>query len=264
MEPYVQTVSTSLVGEGPHWNADKQELYYVDIYGRSVNRYVPATGERTRVGIDEGNVSMVMPVQGQENRYVISVGKTLQLMEWDGRSASPSSLTTMFTVEPDNPGILFNDGKCDTKGRLWAGTASAQPIGSLYRVTNTIQQMESNVGTSNGNRRTVFDFNTSGQSGLPDGMNIDSDDNLWVACWGESQIIQVDPTVGRKINSISLPASKITSIAFGGPNLDVMYVTSTSDGLSDAQKLEQPAAGSLFQITNTGARGQGGGNNFGF
>ncbi|CAL8113459.1 unnamed protein product [Orchesella dallaii] len=297
MEPYVQTVSNSSLSEGPHWNADKQELYYVDITGQFVNRYVPATGERTRARIDQGEVSMVMPVQGQENRYVIGVGKTLQLMEWDGRSTTPTSLTTMFTVEPDNPGISFNDGKCDTKGRLWAGTFSAQPIASLYRVTNTIQQVVSNVGTSNGiawnkantlmyyidtptrkvdvfdfndeegtisNRRTVFDFNTSGESGSPDGMNIDSDDNLWVACWGGSQIIHVDPTVGRKIGSVSLPTSNITSIAFGGPNLDVMYVTSASDGLSDAQKLEQPAAGSLFQITNTGVRGQGGGNNFGF
>ncbi|CAL8113457.1 unnamed protein product [Orchesella dallaii] len=298
MEPYVQTVSNCGLGEGPHWNADKQELYYVDISGQFVNRYVPATGERTRVRIDQERVSMVMPVEGQENRYVISVGRTLQLMEWDGRSTSPTSLTTMFSVEPDNPGNRFNDGKCDTKGRLWAGTMNDnQPIGSLYRVTNTIQQVVSNVGTSNGiawnkantlmyyidtptrkvdvfdfndeegtisNRRTVFDFNTGGESGSPDGMNIDSDDNLWVACWGGSQILHVDPLVSRKIKSISLPTNNITSIAFGGPNLDVMYVTSASDGLSDAQKREQPAAGSLFQITNTGARGQGGGNNFRF
>jgi gluconolactonase len=296
MNPYVQCVPNCGLGEGPHWNADKNELYYVDISGQHVHRYVPGTGEHARVRIAQERVTLVVPVQGQENKYVIGVGRTLQLMDWDGRSATPTSLTTMYTVEPENPGNRWNDGKCDTRGRLWAGTMNDNLFtGNLYRVTNNIQTVIRDVGISNGiawnkantlmyyidtptrkvdvfdfndeqgtisNRRTVYDFNTVGESGSPDGMNIDADDNLWVACWGGSQIIHVDPRTSRKIKAVPLPTNNITSIAFGGPNLDVMYVTSASDGLSDAQKADQPAAGCLFQITNTGARGQGGGNNF--
>jgi len=220
----------------------------------------------------------------------------LQMMDWDGRSTEPTSLTNMFSVEPDRPANRFNDGKCDANGRLWAGTMNDNdPVANLYRVTNTIQQVQTGIGISNGiawnrtntlmyyidtptgkvdvfdfnnsegqisNRRTVYDFSRVGERGSPDGMNIDANGNLWVACWGGTQIIQVDANTGQKMRSIDMPAQNITSIAFGGPNLDVMYVTSASDGLSDVQKAQQPAAGSLFQITNVGARGMSGGNNF--
>lgn len=56
MEPYVQVVPTHMLGESPHWNAAKQELLYVDILAKDVHRYVPSTGEHTRVHIEEGEV----------------------------------------------------------------------------------------------------------------------------------------------------------------------------------------------------------------
>jgi len=296
--PYVQVVPTCDLGEGPHWNAAKQELLYVDITGQNVHRYVPATGEHTQVHINQGEAALVVPVEGEANKYIVGVGRSLLLMEWDGRSTEPTSLTNMFTVEPDQPDNSWNDGKCDSKGRLWAGTMNANnPVANLYRVTDTIQRVQSGIGISNGiswssdnrlmfyqdsatgkvdvfdfdneagaisNRRTIYDFAASGERGSPDGNNIDSDGNLWVACWGGNQVIQINPTTRQKIRAIELPASNITSIAFGGTDLDIMYVTSASDGLSDAQKRQQPAAGSLFQITNTGVKGQGPGNNFKF
>jgi len=59
-----------------------------------------------------------------------------------------------------------------------------------------------------------------------------------------------------------MPTTNITSAAFGGPNLDILYVASASLGLSETDLLAQPAAGALFQITNLGVRGQSGGNKY--
>lgn len=178
MNAYVQTVPTVGLGEGPHWNATKQELLYVDISGQAVHRYVPGTGEHTQVRIDQERVTLVVPVEGQDNKYVVGVGRTLQLMEWDGKTTTPTSLSGMFSVEPNNPGNRFNDGKCDARGRLWAGTMNDNDFSAnFYRVdTNSIQTVQTNVGISNGiawnrdstlmyyidtptNKVDVFDFN---------------------------------------------------------------------------------------------------------
>jgi gluconolactonase len=132
-----------------------------------------------------------------------------------------------------------------------------------YIDTNTrkVDVFDYNNGAGSiSNRRTVYDFNTTGEAGSPDGMTIDASGNLWVGCWGGNQLIHVDTTTGRKARSVPLPTSNITSAAFGGPNLDILYVTSARSGLSETDLLNQPAAGSLFQITNLGVRGQSGGN----
>ena len=151
MNTYVQSIPTCELGEGPHWNASKQELLYVDINGQKVHRYVPATGLHTQVHINEGEVTLIVPVKDEANKYVVGVGRSLQMMEWDGLSSQPSSLTTMFTVEPDRPENRFNDGKCDARGRLWAGTMNDNDrTANLYRVTNTIRNVQTGIGISNG------------------------------------------------------------------------------------------------------------------
>jgi gluconolactonase len=70
-------------------------------------------------------------------------------------------------------------------------------------------------------------------------------------------MIHINPTTQQKIRSIPFPTANITSAAFGGPNLDILYVTSAMSGLSEEILHQQPAAGSLFQVTNLGVRGQG-------
>jgi len=66
-------------------------------------------------------VSLVVPVAGEPNNYVISRGRDLNIIEWDGHSTSPTTMTTILSVEPENPDNKFNDAKVDTLGRLWAG-----------------------------------------------------------------------------------------------------------------------------------------------
>jgi len=63
-------------------------------------------------------VSFVVPVAGEGNSYVISKGRDLNIIEWDGHSTSPTTMTTILSVEPDNPNNKLNDAKVDTLGRL--------------------------------------------------------------------------------------------------------------------------------------------------
>ncbi|XP_021959047.1 regucalcin [Folsomia candida] len=295
--PYVQTVNTNILGEGPHWRASTGDLYYVDIGRNAVHRYNPATGQNTKVNIGGAwGVSLVIPVEGENNRFVISNGHDLQFMVWDGISPEPTSLTTFASVEPEYPQARWNDGKCDSMGRLFAGTSSetGQPTGALYRITQgEVSRMVAGITISNGiawnsantlmyyidtptrrvdvfdydiatgnitNRRPLYDFAAMGENGDPDGMTIDANGNLIVGCWGGSKMIHINPVTGQKIRSVNFPTSNITSGAFAGPNLSTLYVTSANVGLSEIELNSQPAAGSLFQVTNLGVTGQAVGN----
>lgn len=102
-------------------------------------------------------------------------------------------------------------------------------------------------------------------------MTIDADGYLYVATWGGSRILRVDPrynlffanekdnstqiiicSIGKIVQEINFPAEQITSAAFGGPDLDILYVTSAAQERSGPQPLP---AGKLFKVTGLGAKG---------
>lgn len=86
-------------------------------------------------------------------------------------------------------------------------------------------------------------------------MTIDTDDNLWIALYGGGSVIQVNPKTGKILRRIALPAECVTSVAFGGPNLDVLFVTTSRVSLTEAEGAKQPAAGSVFAVVNLGVKG---------
>lgn len=109
------------------------------------------------------------------------------------------------------------------------------------------------------NRRPVYNYFTGGDLGSPDGMTIDANGNLFVASYGAGQVIQIDSSTGRKVRSIPIPTTNVTCPTFGGPNLDILFVTTAKSGLPDNILRTQPTAGALFQVTNLGVRGQSAG-----
>ncbi|XP_054280303.1 regucalcin-like [Macrosteles quadrilineatus] len=102
-------------------------------------------------------------------------------------------------------------------------------------------------------RRTVFSLGAV--TGNPDGMTIDADGNLWIACWGGSQIIRVDPKTGALLRMIKIPVTRVTSVTWGGPMLDTLYVTTMRLGLSDSQLVDEPHAGAVWEVRNLKAIG---------
>jgi sugar lactone lactonase YvrE len=306
----VEPVKKVYLGEGPHWDAKNQQLYFVDILDKAIHRYVPSTGQDFKVVIEEkgeghDSVSLVVPVENQPNKFVIGLGRSLRSIEWDGVSSKIDSMKTLHVVDDGNLGGRFNDGKCDSSGRLWAGTMGYEPVpGDLDEKKGLLYKLDSNgqltkhvdkIDIANGlawspdnsifyyidtftyrvdafdydasagtisNRRPAFDLKANNITGVPDGMCIDATGNLWVCVFAGQRILHVDPKVGKMIDYIEFPAVNITSCAFGGPNLDILYATSAKHGRTPEQLAVEPEAGSLFSIKNTGAKGLSAGVSF--
>lgn len=128
-----------------------------------------------------------------------------------------------------------------------------------YIDTPTLSVTEYDYNKESGvisNPKIVFDLTKHESiSGFPDGMTIDKDDNLWVALLDGGVVIKIHPTTGDLLQIIALPAKRITSVTWGGPHLDILFVTTSQHGLSPAEKIREPAAGSLFAITNLNTNG---------
>ncbi|XP_069695219.1 regucalcin-like [Periplaneta americana] len=293
-----------ILGEGPHWDQEAAVLYFVDLHGSTLNKYDPATGKHTSTKkFDERCVGFSIPIQGQENKFAVGVGRDLAIITWNGENGGPQNIETILTIEtdPDQSGNRFNDAKADPNGRLWAGSMGAmikpgefeRECGSLYSISkerNVVTHV-TKVGISNGlawskdlkhffyidshitkvfkfdydaatgsisNRRSLFDFETHGISGFPDGMTIDSADNLWVACFSGGQVICINSKSGHLIRRVNIPAPNVTSLAFGGPELDELYVTTASKNMTQEQLKKYPSAGALFKVTGLGVKGMPG------
>ncbi|XP_069695228.1 regucalcin-like [Periplaneta americana] len=294
------------VGEGPHWDHESQALYYVDIPGSTVNKYVPATNKHTTVKIEGGPVSFVIPLEGAKDKFVISVGRNVSIMTWDGESDTPADVKHVCTIDTDKESLnnRLNDGKADPTGRLWAGTmgpdigsASEFPpeVGSLYSFSkdwNATKHL-TKITISNGlawtedqklmyyidsptrkiyvfdfdakngkisNKRTAFDYEVNGVEGLPDGMTIDTEGKLWVACFNGSKVIRVDPLTGKLLSEVEIPSTQVTSVTIGGPQLDELYVTSANVLLSEEHLKKYPLSGATFRVTGVGVKGYPGQN----
>ncbi|GJQ86432.1 hypothetical protein Trydic_g10339 [Trypoxylus dichotomus] len=104
------------------------------------------------------------------------------------------------------------------------------------------------------NKQTIFTFSENGLGGIPDGTAIDENDNLWIANFGGGKIINIDPrTPNTIIKTVDMPVSQVTSVAFGGPNLDELYVTTS--GVEPSAARTPLEGGYLYKIIGLGVRG---------
>jgi sugar lactone lactonase YvrE len=260
------------LGEGPVWDAAASQLIWVDIIGRAVHFFDPETGEDSSVAVPE------MPgvaIPRQAGGLVLAIGHGFGFLGHGGDFEQLTQLPHGAVT------TRMNDGNCDSAGRLWAGTMglNAEPqAGALYRLDPdlTVTRVLDGVTESNGidwspddrlmyyvdsmeRRVDVFDYDRdSGAVAnrrpfaavddgdvLPDGLTVDDEGGVWVACWGGAAVRRFAPD-GSPAGTVSLPASNITSPAFGGPALDRLFVTSARAGLSEEQLSREPDAGAVF------------------
>ncbi|SFQ60438.1 SMP-30/gluconolactonase/LRE family protein [Hymenobacter arizonensis] len=263
------------LGEGALWNPESQQLYWVDIEGRAFHSFDPAT-QQDVVYTTGARVGTVVPM----HRGCVLLALQTGIHRLDLGTRQLTLLENPLT----DPGLRFNDGKCDPAGRFWVGTFDLHErphAGALYRFDpdGSLHVMLREVTNSNGivwslDQRTMyyvdshtcavraFDYdNASGNiengrvivhfdkaAGVPDGMTIDAEGKLWVAVWGSGTIQRFDPSTGALLQSIDVPAPHTSSCAFGGPDLRTLYITTARQGLSEEQMREFPLSGNLFVV----------------
>jgi len=262
------------LGEGATWDAAGGRLVWVDILRGQAHRFDPAAAGDRAVDVGQHVGTAVPRARG---------GLLLALRDGFATLDDDGALRWIARVEADRPGNRMNDGKCDPRGRFWAGTMAYDETpgaGSLYRLDpdGTVTTMLTGVTISNGlawsaDQRTMwyidtpthgvdaFDFDAEAGTianrrrvvavpeadGSPDGMTVDHDGCLWVAMWGGAAVRRYRPD-GTLDTVVALPVSQVTSAAFGGGRADELYVTSAREGLSDEQLAAQPHAGALFRV----------------
>jgi sugar lactone lactonase YvrE len=90
--------------------------------------------------------------------------------------------------------------------------------------------------------------------GSPDGLTVDASGDLWVAIYGGGRVQRYAPD-GELRQELLVPAEQTTSCAFGGPGLNLLYVTTATENWTDEQRLAEPAAGLVYRF-NTEATGR--------
>jgi sugar lactone lactonase YvrE len=262
------------LGEGVQWDVQTGSAWWTDIQERMVVRYVPATGALDTFAMPE-RVGSFGLIEGSDD-IIAAFASGFAIVSLDG---SP----VRWLGKPDAalPGVRFNDGRVDRQGRFWAGsmveTEPRDARGNLYCVgrDGTIGRRESGVIISNGlcwspdSRRMYFadsplrtiyayDFDAGDGSisnrrifartpegAHPDGATVDADGYLWSAHWGAGRIVRYAPD-GTIDRTLDVPASQPTCVAFGGTNLDLLFVTSARENLSETALAGEPEAGNVF------------------
>ena len=269
------------LGEGPVWDVRTGELLWLDITRHAIHRLEPSTG-RDRL-IDAGQEVGAVGLRSAGG-LVGALRDGFALIADDGRCE------LITDTERDRADTRMNDGKVDPAGRFWAGTMAfdcRDGAGTLYRLDrgHQVAPVLSGLTISNGldwsaDRRLMyfidsttyrvdlFDYDDDtgairdrrpvcsiGEGGtMPDGMTLDAEGALWVAVWGGGCVLRFAPD-GTPAGAIRLPASQVTSCAFGGPDLADLYITTAARGLSVEQLAREPHAGQLF-VCRPGPRGR--------
>lgn len=274
------------IGESPTWSVAEQALYWIDVKAPALYRFNPSTGA-TRTWPMPAEI-------GCFALYRDAPAAILGLRTGLYRLDLHSDALTQLLEPPYDPTVhRFNEGECDGEGRFWLGTMfepqedkRAPEPGPLFCYTEReglVPQPDVSLTPNglawspDGTRmyfahskqhriyRFAFDAVTgridSGaifaqipdELGVPDGCAVDEEGCYWSAIHGGSRLVRYRPD-GRLEREVKLPVSQPTMCAFGGPDLDVMYVTSAASGLGMLSKLSEPHAGGLFRF-RPGMRG---------
>ncbi len=264
----------NVLGEGILWDSRRGALWWTDIQNRRLYRHDWALGATRSVEVPE-RVGSFGLVAGQD-QMITAFESGIALY-------NPEKGSVSWLARPDRPhqAVRFNDGRVDRQGRFWSGTMVEGEVssvsGSLYsfdrvgglrchvtdvRISNSLcmSPQGDRLYFADSPTRTirVFDLRepegTLGESRIfavtpvgadPDGAAIDADGCLWSAHWGAGCVVRYTPE-GRIDRTLQVPTSQPSCVCFGGPDLDVLCVTTARLGLSEAALQREPDAGDVF------------------
>jgi L-arabinonolactonase len=281
--PYAIIPAANVLGEGVLWDDAAAALWWTDIQSSELLRYDWKTErvERTKLPNRLGSFGLV-----EDSTDMIAAFA-------DGIALYHPTTASLQWICRQSHGALhmrFNDGRMDRQGRFWTGTMiendSADGEATLYcvntdgvtvsherglRITNglctspdgrrlyladsprsVIYRYALDPDTGTLSDRQVFARTSSGA--YPDGANVDADGCMWSAQWGGSRVVRYTPD-GRIDRTLEVPVSQPTCIAFGGPDRDLLFVSTARDGLSAQVLAAEPHAGDVLVYRVPGVRG---------
>lgn len=266
----------NILGECACWNARTGKLWWTDIQSCALFCYDPLSRRLERFATPARLSSFAFTDKDDVliaafDRGVARFHPATQACDW------------LFHLPDCDAPIRFNDGHMDRGGHFWAGTMmegpieTLQPVGQLYRfdsaggiatygqplkITNALAFSPDGrqIYFADSPRRMIFVCDLDPQSAMPsnqrlfaetpegvqpDGAIMDAEGYLWNAHWGGACVVRYAPD-GAIAARISLPVSQPTSLAFGGPQMKHLFVTTARDGLDGEALMRQPLAGNLF------------------
>ena len=273
----------AVVGEGALWDAADACLYWVDIRTGRAFRYDPASGDNRQIhqGVNVGGL--------RRNR-----AGGLVLGTWEGVQLWRSDADNAWWRHDDE--MRFNDVTAGPDGSFYGGSYFDERPGKLYRFypDGRSEVIADGVGISNGmgfspdlrtfyhtdskpriiyrydydpathrlsNHRTFVTVTDA--DGVPDGMTVDAEGHVWSANWGGGCVIRFDPD-GREERRVHFPATQTASVAFGGPDLTDLYVTTANSGTGSPPSGLEPRGydfsahrgGELYRVRDVGVQGK--------
>jgi L-arabinonolactonase len=274
-----------IIGEGPVWDVAEQALYFIDILGKKVLRFDPASGETREWTVPEVIGSMALRESAGRAGGSALVALATGVHTLDFESGACAMLATSSDL---NEMVQLADGKVDRRGRFIVGSsdrAMEKARGKLYVLEGdaTLREIDNDIIIANGPcwspdnsilyhsdsiRNTIFAYDydvdtgtaanrrvfasTADLGGIPDGATIDADGCMWMAICEGQKVVQFRPD-GALERVIDMPVKCPASVMFGGAALDQLYVTSLSPAFLGRE--EAPLDGCTFVIEGLGVTG---------
>jgi len=265
--PAALPVPAATLAEGPCWDGASGSLYWVDIPAGHVHR-LDRDGAHQRWEVGQPVGAVVLRASGG-----LVLAARDGFLTLDPATGEVAPLVTLGLPED----LRMNDGACDEAGRLFAGSMAddeAPERGTLYRLDpdHSVAEVITQVTISNGigwspdggrmyyvdsatRRVDVLDYDpaTGAAEGrrpfarvdtgeaVPDGLAVDTEGSVWVAVWDGAAVLRFGPD-GRLRESVVLPTPRVSSCAFGGPDLETLYITTAAGpGRTGGEVYSMPA-----------------------
>jgi sugar lactone lactonase YvrE len=263
-------------GESPIWEPDGARLFWVDTGERVFHQLDREAGRHRSRGVDY----LLQSIGRREGGGWIAVDLN-GLLLWNHEGGESRFLGY---PEEGKPHMCMSDGTVGPDGLFYVGSLNFEtldaPDGSIYRVDRdgSVASVCESLALPNGlafspdgrvlyvtemfaNRILAYDFDPAtgkaanrrvlidvpSEEGLPDGLIVDREGYLWSAHWQGFRITRYTPD-GAKERVIEIPVPTPTCMAFGGPELDELYVTTARKGCSPEQLDQHPQSGDLFRV----------------
>jgi sugar lactone lactonase YvrE len=264
----------NILGEGILWDSRRRRLWWTDIEARRLHRYDLVGGKLEIFETPEriGSFGLI----ARSERVIVAFASGIAIYEPAGRTVE-----WLYAPDPSMTGVRFNDGRVDRCGRFWAGTMveddRPEAAGCLYSLqgSGAARCHLQNLSISNGlcvspdgtrlyhadsptrlisvyellepqgalGERRAFAHTPEGA--YPDGAAVDAEGCVWSAHWGAGCVVRYTPQ-GRIDRILEVPARQPSCVCFGGPDLDLLCVTSARAGLDPVALRLDSHAGNVF------------------